>query len=137
MSFKTLNFIYFITIDTQVLQLILLSLVGTRVSARGSLYIIIHYSYFLKNKILNKWHSLKKNIKKQKTTHPEKTFNSNYVCALKKLILITFVHCASLFFILIKSLDLLRKSELYSNTLLYFIHQSTPINIIWFNTHSY
>lgn len=137
MSFKTLNFSYFTTIDTQVLQLILISLVGTCVSARGSLYIIIHYSFLKKNKILNKWHSLKKKKKKTQNNPSWKNIQFKLRLCSMKLILITFVHSASLFFILIKSVDLLRKSELYSNTLLHFIHQSTPINIIWFNTHSY
>ena len=37
MLFKKLNFIYFTTINKQVLQLILISLVGTDVNTRGSL----------------------------------------------------------------------------------------------------
>lgn len=73
---------------------------------------------------------LEEKYKKTKNNPSRKNIQFKLRLCSKKLILITFVHCASLFFILIKSLDLLRKSELYSNTLLYFIHQSTPINII-------
>lgn len=77
---------------------------------------------------------LEEKYKKTKNNPSRKNIQFKLRLCSKKLFLITFVHCASLFFILIKSLDLLRKSELYSK---HFVALHTSIYTNQYNLIQY